>query len=152
MTIDDKFIDDELSNEDSDKLWELIIANAVDNFKNHLSPAEKALYKLIRRLEWESKYFVSIFAREEFDDKETRKRFRSDSAFREKYLDDKFKETAGEGVYDESIRLFEDYTSARQWYFSNIPSLRYGRPYNYCKKGDTKTISDLLGRIEHGIY
>jgi len=47
--------------------------------------------------------------------------------------------------------VFGNYRKSRDWFYSNLIALGGERPYDYCKKGKTSEIKNILGRIEHGV-
>lgn len=70
----------------------------------------------------------------------------------DRYLDRQMKKTTGDELYQQMIDCFGDKYRARNWFYSNIPALGGKRPYDYCREGNRKNISDEIHRIEYGIF
>jgi uncharacterized protein (DUF2384 family) len=68
------------------------------------------------------------------------------------FLNSEMKKYAGDELIKKMKSVFGDFEKSRNWFYSNLKSLRNERPYDYCRKGNVSDINDLLGRIEHGIF
>jgi uncharacterized protein (DUF2384 family) len=67
------------------------------------------------------------------------------------FLSSEMKRYAGEKLIEEMNSVFGNYEKSRDWFYSNLIVLGGERPYDYCKKGKTSEIKNILGRIEHGV-
>ncbi|PIN80860.1 hypothetical protein COV11_03170 [Candidatus Woesearchaeota archaeon CG10_big_fil_rev_8_21_14_0_10_30_7] len=68
------------------------------------------------------------------------------------FLSEEMHKYAGNDLVKQMLKIWESEASARNWFYSKIIALGNKRPYDFCKEGKIKEVSNLLGRIEHGVY
>ncbi len=68
------------------------------------------------------------------------------------FLTMEMKAYADDRTIRKMVVLFGSEDSARDWFYSKIVSLGNKRPYDLCREGSLSKVTDVLGRIEHGIY
>jgi uncharacterized protein (DUF2384 family) len=67
-------------------------------------------------------------------------------------LNEELRMHAGPQLVEMMNDVFGNEARARDWFFSECRALEGERPYDYCRRGKTQEVYDVLGRIEMGVY
>lgn len=59
-------------------------------------------------------------------------------------------ETAGEKLANRIIEVFGN--GGEDWYYLPLKPLGNKTPYEFCRKGKSSEVEDMLVRIEHGVF
>jgi uncharacterized protein (DUF2384 family) len=68
------------------------------------------------------------------------------------YSIDEILKVAGEDLIKKAVELLGDKTSCERWFNSKVRGLGDKTPYEFCHQGKIKDVSNLIGRLEHGVY
>ncbi|MBS3091181.1 DUF2384 domain-containing protein [Candidatus Pacearchaeota archaeon] len=68
------------------------------------------------------------------------------------YFITKIKKVAGKELLNRAIEFLGDKDECERWFNSPVLGLGNETPYEFCIKGRQKDISDLIGRLEYGVY
>jgi uncharacterized protein (DUF2384 family) len=67
------------------------------------------------------------------------------------FLNEEMTRVAGKELVARIGEIFKK-EDVRNWFYSSIIALDGNRPYDYCKDGKREEVTDILERIEHGVY
>lgn len=62
------------------------------------------------------------------------------------------KKIAGRQLLESAIETFGSKSECERWFNSPAYGLGNNTPYEFCRQGKRKEVSNLIGRIEYGVY